>query len=67
MPRKDQPRDPTHRTSSQYIEARRKRRERKIARKLGLVPGRTSNPPKITLLSRDDLDRFGSDEHDPAV
>lgn len=54
------------RMTDQYLEDRRKRRERKLARKLGLVPSRTSNPPNIKLLSRDDLDRFGPDEHDQA-
>ena len=52
------------RNSGQYIEDRRKRRQRKIARKLGLVRGRRSDAPNITLLSRDELDRFTPDEHD---
>jgi hypothetical protein len=52
--------------SGKYLEDRRKRRERKLARKLRLVPSRRSNPPNITLLSRDDLDRFGPDERDQA-
>jgi hypothetical protein len=54
------------RMSGKYLEDRRKRRERKLARKLRLVPSRRSNPPNITLLSRDDLDRFGPDERDQA-
>ena len=52
------------RMSGKHIEDRRKRRERKIARKLGLVPGRRSDTPNITLLSRDDLDRVAPDKHD---
>ena len=47
------------RMSPGYTEARRKRRERKIARKLGLVPGRADVPP-IRLLTRDELERWPS-------
>jgi hypothetical protein len=52
-----------YRMTGQYLEDRRKRRERKIARRMGLIPSRRTNPPKITLLSRDDLDKLGRDEH----
>jgi hypothetical protein len=46
------------RMTGEYLEDRRKRRERKRARKLGYIPSRTSNPSNLTLLSRDDLDNL---------
>ena len=45
------------RMSPGYAEAWRKRRERKIARKLGLIPGSADVPP-IRPLTRDDLERW---------
>lgn len=47
------------RMTGEYLEDRRKRRERRLARRLGLIAGRRTDPPKkITLLSREDLDKL---------